>query len=115
MNLRLLLDEDTEGDLADYLRKSGCDVERVVAVDELGTGSDDAAVMAYARRTDRIIVTHDSDYADPALEPRHSGVFYVPDQRLSAYRLFRIISAVVECYSSTDEFEAVVYLTENWL
>jgi hypothetical protein len=76
MDLRFLLDEDTTAELAHHLSKSGHDVARVVEVESLGSGSTDRAVMEHARSVDRIIVTHDDDYADPGLSERHRGVFY---------------------------------------
>lgn len=57
MAVKFLLDGDTEGRLTTLLEDNGFDVERVVSVDALGTGSDDATARAYANRVDCIIVT----------------------------------------------------------
>jgi|GEM_PF-2119854 len=57
--LDTLLDEDTSEELARRLSADGHDVERVVAVPELGDGVDDAEVEAYAERNEMVIVTHD--------------------------------------------------------
>ena len=46
MGFSLLLDEMTEASLAEYCRKLGHDVERVVTVSELGSGSDDGEIVA---------------------------------------------------------------------
>lgn len=114
MQLRLLLDEDTERRLAEYLENADHDVERVVNVDDLGTGATDVEVRAYARRSDRIIVTHDDDHGSvPPSE--HAGVFYCPNQRLSSFEIYRIIDAVASSYPSVDAMQSMVYLTENWL
>jgi hypothetical protein len=76
MRLRFLLDEDTERALASKLRRAGHDVQRVVDVDALGVDAADAEVRTYARRFDRILVTHDDDHdAVASPEPR---VFYCP-------------------------------------
>jgi predicted nuclease of predicted toxin-antitoxin system len=114
MQLRFLLDEDTERRLKSELSKAGHDVERVVTVDELGTGSDDTEVREYAVETDRIIVTHDDDFLTFSHDS-HAGVFYVPDQRLSAHQIFSIIQAVADAYESREQIQSVVYLTEKWL
>ena len=114
MRLQLLLDEDTEGELATKLRHAGHDVDRVVEVEVLGTGATDEAVQEYARRSNRIIVTHDDDYVAVPSET-HAGVFYAPNQRLAAFRLFRIIQRVTETYPERDAMPPVVYLTEDWL
>lgn len=114
MQLRLLLDEDTERRLAEYLENGNHEVERVVDVDELGAGATDAEVRAYARRDDRIVVTHDDDY-DSVPPDEHAGVFYCPNQRLSSFEIYRIIESVASSYPSVDVMQPVVYLTENWL
>lgn len=114
MGLRFLLDEDTERDLAQKLRHAGHDVERVVEADELGTGATDGEVRAYARRTDRILVTHDDDHVS-VLPDEHAGVFYGPNQRLSSFTLFQIIQQIANQHRSPDEMAPVVYLTEKWI
>lgn len=114
MQLRFLLDEDVERELAIKLRRAGHDVERVVEVDTLGTGAADAEVRAYARRTNRILVTHDADH-DAAEASTHAGVFYCPNQRLSSFEVFRIVQQVVEQYPDRDHLPGTVYLTEAWL
>lgn len=114
MRLRLLLDEDTERELAEKLRHSSHSVERVVEADELGAGATDDAVRAYARRTNRRRITHDDDHI--AVPPEeHAGVFYCPNQRIDPFTIFRIIQQVTASYSSHDELPSVVYLTDEWL
>ena len=61
MQLQLLRDEDTDVELATKLRYAGHDVERIVEVEALGTGSPDETVQEYARRSNRIIVTRRDD------------------------------------------------------
>lgn len=109
-----MLDEDTESELASKLSKSGYDTERVVNVPELGSGTDDSRVREYAIESNRIIVTHDKDFAK-APEDSHAGVFYAPNQRLSAHQVFGIIQNVVDAYGIRDRMQPVVYLTEDWL
>jgi predicted nuclease of predicted toxin-antitoxin system len=60
---RLLLDEMTEGRLAEYLAKMGHDVERVVDCPALGPGTDDGDIVAYAEREERLLVTADDDFS----------------------------------------------------
>jgi len=76
MDIRFLLDEDTEEQLATKLQKAGYDAVRVVNVDALGPGSDDTEVRDYARKTGRIIITYDDDLL--SLDPdSHPGVFFL--------------------------------------
>jgi hypothetical protein len=114
VTLPLLFDEDTEAKFARLCEKDGHDVERVVDVSALSRGAKDAEVRRYANSTDRIVVTHDDDYVS---ETRADGdrTFYAPNQRLSAFELYRMLSAICDAVSSAEELPAVVYLTEEWL
>lgn len=114
MALRLLLDEDTERELAAKLSKAGHDIERVVAVTTLGSGTSDTEICEYSLATERIIITHDKDYLEFSSDS-HAGVFFVPDQRLSAHRLFTIIQAVERAHTSADDLASVIFLTEQWV
>lgn len=114
MTYSFLLDEDTEAKLAVKLSKAGHDVERVVEVPELGAGIDDDAVREYALDSARIIITHDKDYL--RFPPKsHAGVFYGPQQRLSAHQIFKIIQNIESYHSSREELNPVIFLTERWL
>ena len=41
--------------------------------------------------------------------------FYAPNQRLSAFELYRTLSAVCDAVASAEELPPTVYLTEDWL
>ena len=114
LTLRLLFDEDTEKQFARLCERDGHDVERVVDVPELGGGAKDSDVRSYARHEDRIIVCHDDDHTQVPIE-EHAGVFHIPEQRLSSFDHYRIISAVCESYPTRESLQAVVYLTDDWL
>ncbi|WP_251342665.1 DUF5615 family PIN-like protein [Haloplanus halophilus] len=114
VTLSLLFDEDTEAKFARLCEKEGHDVERVVDVPELGRGAKDAEVRRYANSTDRIVVTHDDDYVRGA-RADDDRTLYAPNQRLSAFELYRILSAVCDVVSSAEELPPAVYLTEDWL
>ncbi|WP_254544508.1 DUF5615 family PIN-like protein [Halomarina pelagica] len=112
--VRFLLDEHTERDLADKLVRDGHDVERVVALSDLGPGVPDDRVRSYARSTDRIVVTNDDDFVEVEADDR-GCVFYYPNQRLASFDLYRIITNVVEAFPDRESFPSVVFLTEKWL
>jgi len=112
LTLSFLFDEDTEAEFAQLCANDGHDVRRVVSVPELGSGTDDSQVEAYARSDDRIVVTHDDDFVR---ETRSVGVFYAPNQRLSSFRLYRIVSEICALYPGEDALPDVIYLTEDWL
>lgn len=114
MSEAFLLDEDTEASLANTLAAAGHDVERVVTADGLGDGAKDPEVLAYASRSNRIIVTHDDDYVSASRDD-HRGVFYAPNQRLSTHQLYRIIQSVLDSYPNRDAMQPVVFITTDWL
>lgn len=115
-SLSLLLDEDTERALATDLRAAGHDVARVVEVDELGTGSSDEAVRAEALRTGRYLLTHDDDHVAAARGKEASPVvFYVPNQRLAAHDIVRILEIVLDATADVADLGAVIVLSEAWL
>ena len=114
MPFRLLLDQNTERQLASRLRTAGYDIERVVGHPKLGEGAEDAEIAAYASAENRIIVSYDSDFT--ALESAiHAGVFFVPDQQLSSHAVYSIIEAVASHYGSQESINQVVFLTGEWL
>lgn len=78
-------------------------------------GATDDEVRAYARRTDRILITHDDDDHVSVPHDQHAGVFYGPNQRLSSFTLFEIVQQVERQYSDSDGLPPIVYLTEEWL
>ncbi|MFB6282142.1 MAG: DUF5615 family PIN-like protein [Haloferacaceae archaeon] len=114
LTLPLLFDEDAEPELCRRCEADGHDVERVAEVPELGRGAGDATVRDYADRTDRIVVTHDKGFAT-AVASSHRGVFYGPNQRLSAATHYRIVRGVCGSYDAREDLPSVVYLTEEWL
>ena len=114
MRLRLLLDQDTELLLARSLRNAGHDVRRVVTTAALGDGAPDSEIASFANTHDRIIVTHDRDFTRFDSKD-HLGVFYVPDQRLPAHEIGRIIERVCEVYPERAALPAIVYLNSEWL
>lgn len=114
MEVRFLLDEDTERGLAQLLERDDHSVERVVDIDELGSSASDDEIAAYARRTDRLVVTYDSDFT--AFDrTAHAGVFYCPDQQLLPFDVYRIVSNVLDAYPNRESLPPVVYLTASWL
>jgi len=117
VTFRVLLDEMTEGRLAEYLAKMGHDVERVVDRPELGPGTDDEVVVAYAEREDRLLVTADDDFLAEHDALDRIGVLFLPDGRMSA---FDAANAVNEVAAQVDQGGVVTHdepyhLTGEWL
>lgn len=114
MRVSFLLDENIAAPLADKLEKADHDVERVVDVNELGEGVDDATIRRYAVESGRLIVTSDDDFVQMPTDS-HSGVFYVPDQSLAPHELYHVIQRVIEAFPNREAMETVTYITADWL
>ena len=114
MELAFLLDENIAAPLADKLDKAGHDVARVVNVNELGEGVDDATIRSYAVQESRLIITSDDDFVQMPADS-HNGVFYVPDQSLSPHELYHIIQRVIDAFPSREAMGTVTYITTDWL
>lgn len=113
MPYRILADENVEPATVTYLRKLGHDVEVVRDIDELGAGSSDEEIVAYARRHDRLVLTQDDDFfldVDPANTP---GVLLQMDQRLSGREVGEIVDEI-STYVPQDDV-VLEYVSENWL
>ena len=116
MAFRLLLDEMTERRLAELLATREHDVERSVRVDELGRGTDDATIVAYAARAERLLVTYDDDFLDPSVLGR-IGVLVQPNERTSSFRTANMIDGVATAMAQEQvvDHDDAVYLGERWL
>lgn len=107
----------TEASLADYCRKLGHDVERVVNVVELGAGSDDSDIVAYAERESRIVVTYDDDFLTGHDALGRTGVLFQPDDRTPPFETANIINAVADHVDQETvvEHDEPFHLTSDWL
>jgi hypothetical protein len=117
MGFSLLLDEMTEASLADYCRKLGHDVERVVEVSELGPGSDDGEIVAYAEREGRILVTYDDDFLAGHDALDRIGVLFQADDRTPPFETANIIDAIATHVDQPQvtESETPFHMTTTWL
>ena len=117
MGVSLLLDEMTEASLAEYCRKLGHDVERVVDVTELGPGSDDSEIVAYAEREGRILVTYDDDFLAGHDALDRIGVLFQANDRTPPFETANIVDAIADHADQQQvvESETPFHLTTAWL
>lgn len=59
--MKFLTDENIGFEVVVPLRKFGFDIESIIEIDR---GADDAKVLAYANRYNRILVTTDKDFGE---------------------------------------------------
>lgn len=114
LSLRFLLDENFERAVAERLRDAGHDAELSIDIPELGQGAHDAEDIApYARRTDRIILTKDTDFLSMD-ENQHAGVLFLNDHRVSAVEIGDAVLSIVDAYPSRGYFQGKE-LVDRWL
>ena len=117
MGFSLLLDEMTEASLAQYCRKLGHDVERVVEVSGLGSGTDASEIIAYAEREGRILVTYDDDFLAGQDALDRVGVLFQADDRMPPFETANCIDAIAVHVDQAQvvESESPFHLTTGWL
>lgn len=117
MGFRLLLDEMTEASLADYCRKLGHDVERVVDVHTLGPGTADANIVTYAEQEGRLVVTYDDDFLAGHNALDRIGVLFGVDDRIPPFETANVIDAIAEHVDQQQvvEQDEPFHLTTDWL
>ena len=117
MGFSLLLDEMTEASLAEYCRTLGHDVERVVTVSELGSGSDDGEIVAYAEREGRILVTYDDDFLAGHDALDRIGVLFQANDRTAPFETANIVDSIAGHvdHRQVVESETPFHLTTAWL
>jgi predicted nuclease of predicted toxin-antitoxin system len=98
----LLADENVHPDVVDALRAQGKDI--VSVHDEKLTGQPDVAVLRRARELARVVLTHDSDFGQLAVQAGEPivGIIYLRPGHLSAAFVLQTIAAVE---SRGDEVE----------
>ena len=112
-----MFDEMTEATLADYCRKLGHDVERVVTAAELGAGTPDHDTVAYAERENRLVVTYDDDFLAHHDALGRLGVLFQPDDRTPPFETANRIDAVAEYVDQTTivHSDEPFHLTNGWV
>lgn len=92
MPFAVLADEHVERRVATLLSDWGHDV--VLVVDALEPSVDDEVIAAYARETDRLILTSDTDFLTEYGPGDHAGVLFQPDDELRPYRVASIVDEI---------------------
>lgn len=113
MGYRLLADENVERATINYLRKLGHDVDWIGDADGLGLGADDESIAAYARETNRLILTQDNDFFAELSIEETNGVLFQKDQTLSALEVGDVVHEISQF---VDQSEITLeYVSRSWL
>lgn len=111
--MRLLADEHVPPTFISALHGEGHNV--AVVGDEVTLGSEDAALLEYARETDRVILSEDTDFrgADPDLDVgTHPGILACD----TAAQPGEIAAAIRHIERFTDDLTGtVLFVPGNWL
>lgn len=113
MGYRLLADENIESSTVEYLRTLDHDVVTVADTPSLGLGSRDSEIAAYARDTNRLILTQDDDFISEPPAQAATGVLVQKDQTLSARQAGDIVHEISRHVEQADV--TVEYVSRNWL
>ncbi|MDS0222589.1 DUF5615 family PIN-like protein [Haloarcula sp. S1AR25-5A] len=108
-----MADENVERATVTYLRKLDHDVEWVRDVPELGVGSDDPSIAAYAVSERRLILTQDDDFFTEMSVDDTNGVLFQKDQTLSAREVGDIVHELSQYLDQTNI--TLEYVSPNWL
>lgn len=111
---RLLIDESMEREVYERLDNYGHDVEYVDLVAELGTGTTDETIAAYARDTNRLVIAYDDDFRTDFSPDDHDGVFAFEDATIAAAEVADIVHAASEHVPQAD-IRGVRKLGREWL
>lgn len=113
MGYRILADENVERATINYLRKLDHDVEWIGDIEELGLGSDDGSIAAYARERNRLVLTQDDDFFTQLNLDDTAGVLFQKDQTLSAREVGDIVHELSQYVDQSDV--TLEYVSRNWL
>jgi predicted nuclease of predicted toxin-antitoxin system len=107
--IRFHLDEHVDPIIATALRRYGIDVSTTV---EAGLRTTiDEAHLEYARREDRVIVTHDEDFLRFASKiSDHPGIAYCHPRARTIGEIIRTLHLIYEVFTPQDMRGHVEYL-----
>jgi len=111
--MRLLADEHVPPAIVSALRGEGHDV--AIVGEDVELGSEDTVLLEYARETDRLILSEDTDFrgADPELNVEHHPGILACNTAASAGEVAAAIRQI-EIYAD-DLAGTVLHVPGNWL
>lgn len=111
--MRLLADEHVPPAIVSALRGEGHDV--AIVGEDVELGSEDTVLLQYARETDRLILSEDTDFrgADPELNVEHHPGILACNTAASAGEIAAAIRRI-EMYTD-DLAGTVLHVPGNWL
>lgn len=106
----LFCDEHVHPVLVHLLKDAGFDVETVE--DDVRKGIDDEEIASYVERSNRILVTNDTDFLRSVPE---TGVIYYPEHDENPKKILRALESLRR-YVEPEEIRGnVIYVPGNWV
>ena len=109
MPFRVLLDENVTSGAEVELERRGHDAIHVLTTTELGAGTPDWDLVAFVRRTDRLLVTGDTGF----LEPGHRGdatVLFCQDDDLTPEEIGELLDLLDSYVTGQTDLPPVYHL-----
>ena len=108
-NIRLLLDENMDVEVATQLARRGIDAATVRDSGRLG--GDDLALLQYATEEGRVLCTFDTDFVQLAkIDIEHAGIVFVGRKKRGIGVLVRELAQLIENRSADKMRNRLVYL-----
>jgi predicted nuclease of predicted toxin-antitoxin system len=107
--MRFLIDEDVDVRVIRVLKQLGHDAHRVPS------GTTNGAVIRLAKQEERILITRDSDFVNPAIYPlqKHSGIVHISIHPPSIEKIGLALTRLLESASESDLTGKVLILEET--
>jgi len=99
--IRFHLDEDVDNAIAAGLRRRGIDV--TTSTDAELLGASDAEQLAFARKDDRVLVTHDDDHLQHAASGvEHAGIVFCRQGSRSVGQMIASLKLIHDVLTSDE-------------
>ena len=109
MPFRVLLDENVASSAEAELEHRGHDAIHVLTTDELGAGTPDEDLVAFVRRTDRLLITGDTGFLEPD-HRRDVTVLFCQDDDLKPEEIGELLDSLDSYVESQADLPPVYHL-----
>jgi uncharacterized protein with PIN domain len=110
MSYRLIVDENLDPAMAEPLRARGHEATTVAK--EFGKGDEDPNIVAYARETDTLVLTNDTDFLDrDAIGD--VKVLFCPRTSLRPGTVAALVDALANYVPDQDDLGQITHLREE--
>jgi predicted nuclease of predicted toxin-antitoxin system len=114
MQWAFFVDANLEPEVATLLDKEGYCAEYSDYV--LGEDADDEDdILPYVRQEELVVITADVKNFAAFDESHHEGVFYLDNQRTSAYRIANAVLDIINQYGSPDHMNGKTENIDKWI